>query len=504
MPQPRSELTPSLVSAATLVERRLGLCFPPHRLNDLARGLEKASRALRRGPLESFVPWLLSGGASERDLETIASFLTIGETYLFRDRRCFDALEHHILPELMERATWRRLRIWSAGCSSGEELYSIAMLLDQLLPDPRGWSLTLLGTDLNVASLRRASQGIYTPWSFRERSAESLARWVQPAGPRRFRVEERIRQLTSFSYLNLAEDCYPSLHNNTAGMDLVLCRNVLMYFDQERALAVVHKLARSLADGGWLILGPSELHLGHAAGLKSQSFGGSSCFRAQPGAPGFFAVPALPATTPPPFPAAPPAPAPAPVPRARSRTPAPPAKPSPPAPSDSLERARALHERGEDREASSLLKARLGEHDRPHPDADPSTMLLLARCLANLGRLHEAGEWCARAVERDKMNAAAHLLLGTVLQEKGELDLAAASLRRAHYLEPDDPLVQFALAGLARQQGDLAAERRALVALQRMLHAIDQDAEVPGFDGLTAARLAQVVAASLAQHGGES
>jgi chemotaxis protein methyltransferase CheR len=487
-----------LASAATMVERKLGLCFPPHRHGDLGRGLDKAAKTLRKGTLETFIPWLLSGSASPRELETIASYLTIGETYLFRDKRCFEALEFDILPSLIQRAGWRRLRIWSAGCSSGEELYSIAILLDKLIPDPTGWSLTLLGTDLNVRSLQRAAAGLYTPWSFRERSAESLVRWVQPAGPRRFQVVPELRHRISWSYLNLAEDSYPSLHNNTAGMDLVMCRNVLMYFDQDRALEVVRKLARSLADGGFLVLGPSELHLGHAAGLESQTFRGSTCFRATPAQPGFFTLP-----PPPPVPPPPPKP-----PRDRAAPPAPPErrgpdKPSPPAAPNPLERARELHARGEDREASALLKADLGEHDAPRPGADTPTMLLLARCLANLGRLHEAQEWCTRAVERDKMNGATHLLLGTVLQEKGELGLADASLRRALYLEPDNPLVQFTIAGLARQRGDAPGERRALRALQRALEAYDDDDELPGFDGLPAGRLERIVAASLAKQGVE-
>jgi chemotaxis protein methyltransferase CheR len=480
-----------IASAAELVESRLGLCFPPNRHDDLARGLTKAARSLGKGGLDSFVPWLLSGAPSARQLELVASFLTIGETYLFRDKRCFEAIENEILPALIQRATWKRLRVWSAGCSSGEELYSLAILLEQMLIQPERWSITLLGTDLNVTSLERAAEGIYTPWSFRERSAESLARWIQPAGTRRFQVVERLRRKMTFAYLNLAEDCYPSLHNNTAGMDLVLCRNVLMYFDQARGVDVVKKLARSLGEGGWLILGPSELHLGHLAGLRAEIVRGSTCFRAAPASPGFFAAE---------LPPQPPAPPPPPPPRAPKRPmPEPPAAP----PLSALEQARALHSQGQDHAASTLLKARLGEHDAPAPDADTSSMLLLARCLANLGRLHEAEEWCTRAVERDKLNHATHLLLATVLQEKGELQRAAASLRRAQYLEPDDPMVQFTLAGLARQQGDAVAERRALVALQRSLRGFEDEDELPGFDGLRAGRLAQVVAATLSKHGGE-
>ncbi len=130
-------------------------------------------------------------------------------------------------------------------------------------------------------------------------------------------------------------------------------------------------------------------------------------------------------------------------------------------------------------------------------------MLLLARCLANLGRLHEAELWSLAAIGCDKMNAEAHLLRGTIQQEKGELDDAAASFRRAQYLDPDHLLVQFSQAGLARQRGDDASERRALLALERALQRFEPDDELPGFEGLQARRLAQIVSTSLARHGGE-
>jgi chemotaxis protein methyltransferase CheR len=493
-----------LADAATLVEERLGLCFPPHRRADLARGLDKAAVALKRRPLPAFVGWLLSGGASHRDLETVASFLTIGETYLFRDKRCFAALEHHILPELIRRASWKRLRIWSAGCSSGEELYSIAILLDQLLLTSRGWSLTLLGTDINVVSLAKATAGIYTPWSFRERSPETLRRYIEPLEKRRYQVVESLRQRASFAYLNLAEDRYPSLHNNTAGMDLVLCRNVLMYFDHERAVEVVKKLARSLADGGTLFLGPSELHLGHEAGLQARNIDGSTCFMAPPSQPGFFVVPPTP-PTPAHGAASPRKPTTAPRPAAKPSPPPP--RPATPTPASSahevFERAQTLQARGADREATALLKGHLGDHDAPCSKARPAPMLLLARCLANLGRLHEAELWSLAAIGCDKMNAEAHLLRGTIQQEKGELDDAAASFRRAQYLDPDHLLVQFSQAGLARQRGDDASERRALLALERALQRFEPDDELPGFEGLQARRLAQIVSTSLARHGGE-
>src|SRR5205085_1716639 len=125
----------------------------------------------------------------------------------------------------------QRLRVWSAGCATGEEAYSLAILLEELLPDLAFWDVQILATDINRRSLARAQVGVYSPWSFREVPEGIQARYFTVQG-RNFEVLPRIRERVSFAYLNLVEDNYPSLLNHTHDLDLILFRNVLIYFGE--------------------------------------------------------------------------------------------------------------------------------------------------------------------------------------------------------------------------------------------------------------------------------
>ena len=128
----------------------------------------------------------LSHADSAVDLEAFIAELTIGETYFFRHRAQFDALERTILPDLIARRSQeRRLRIWSAGCATGEEPYSLAILLDRMLPDREAWSVMILGTDINRASLEQAQRGTYRSWSFRGVDQATQRRYFTRSGDER-------------------------------------------------------------------------------------------------------------------------------------------------------------------------------------------------------------------------------------------------------------------------------------------------------------------------------
>lgn len=148
------------------LEAQMGLHFPRARWRDLERGIAAASRESGYAQAEAYIQWLLSAPLTRTQIEGLASHLTVGETYFFREKRSLDILEQQILPELLRaRAqTEKHLRIWSAGCCTGEEPYSIAMLLDRLIPDSENWNLTILATDINPRFLRKAVQGIYGTW----------------------------------------------------------------------------------------------------------------------------------------------------------------------------------------------------------------------------------------------------------------------------------------------------------------------------------------------------
>jgi chemotaxis methyl-accepting protein methylase len=183
----------------------------------------------------------------------LVEHLTVGETYFLRDPAQIAALRETILPDiLMRRAAERRVRMWSAGCSTGEEPYTLAiLLLEKHLAD---WDVLLVGTDVNRESLRVAREGRYPAWSFRATPAYVRDRYFEPVNTG-WRVIEPIRRMTRFAWTNLGAE---SLMPPSADLDLVVCRNVTIYFDQPATQRLYGRLVDSLAPGGWLMLAPSD------------------------------------------------------------------------------------------------------------------------------------------------------------------------------------------------------------------------------------------------------
>ncbi|MGH2687279.1 MAG: CheR family methyltransferase, partial [Actinomycetota bacterium] len=230
------------------------------------RGPRRAvlERAIARRVAETGVPdaaalyrRLADPSQGRHDLESFIAALVVGETHFFRAPQQFEALESRILPDVIDRCrSGRRLRLWSAGCASGEEAYSLAIVLRRMLPDLLEWDVTILGTDISRAALRKASEGAYGPWSFRGVSGIYDGLFLRRGDEVEVRPE--VRAMVEFRYLNLVDDVYPSASTGTQSMDLILCRNVLMYLAPESAGGVVARLHDALAEGGWLVVGYSD------------------------------------------------------------------------------------------------------------------------------------------------------------------------------------------------------------------------------------------------------
>jgi chemotaxis protein methyltransferase CheR len=188
--------------------------------------------------------------------------LTVGETYFFRDPAVFMAMEEKFLPELARRKRGKKeLRIWSAGCSTGEEPYSIAISLLRAIPELNSWSLRLFASDINTRSLEKALAACYGSWSFRTTPEDFLDLYFQSrisGDVQEHVLKERVRKLVQFDYLNLAEDLYPSAKTNTEEMDIIFCRNVLIYFTQQKCKFIADRLSDCLVPGGLLVTSASD------------------------------------------------------------------------------------------------------------------------------------------------------------------------------------------------------------------------------------------------------
>ncbi|MEX1051070.1 MAG: protein-glutamate O-methyltransferase CheR, partial [Gemmatimonadales bacterium] len=242
----------SLETAAAFVRRRTGLVFGDSRRSAFAAAIETHARRSAAGDIEAYLARLSVESAL---LDDLVADITVGETHFFRDTPQFDLIQNKVIPELLaRRPADRPLRIWSAGCATGEEAYTLAIVAHEL---GLGDAARIVATDLSRAALAGARRGCYRRWSLRGVTPETEARYFEHHGDE-FRFARELRDAVEFRYLNLAEDTYPSLASGIWGMDLILCRNVLIYFDAATVARVVGRLVRSLAPDGWLLLGASD------------------------------------------------------------------------------------------------------------------------------------------------------------------------------------------------------------------------------------------------------
>ena len=494
-----------LSSLAEYVAEQLGLDFPEKRLPDLERGLVAAAHDVDIEGVEAFALSIIAAEATDEQIQKFVSRLTVGETYFFRDRPSFEILEQQILPALIaDRAReQRRLRIWSAGCCTGEEPYSIAILLAKLIPNLRDWNILILGTDINAAALRHASAGAYRDWSFRETSPQIRNRYFSQTANGMWQIIPEIRQLVAFSFLNLAKDLYPSLETNTNCMDIVLCRNVLMYFLPDKVPPVIEKLHRALSPNGWLFVSPSEATHTLFARFATADFPDAIVFQKNDAANHPHPLRAKPGVSDAPAAAVPET-------AAASRKPSPQVeialnaeklqpKTAVAAASNSpgdYERAQELFTNGSHVNAEEMV-LRMADWG-----SDPRACTLMTRICADQGRLRESLGWSERAIAIDKLNPAYRYLQATVLNEIGEIDAAIQALRHTLYLDPAHILAHFTLGNLlkraGKREGSEVHYRNALL----LLEGTADESALPDSDGLTAGQLmAAIRAARLQQNG---
>ena len=241
---------------AVLVHDRMGLHFTDDKKRELTHGVARIAKVLGYSSTDSFVDFLLVNEWNQEILDSLASELTIGETYFLRDRKMFDMIENCVIPE---KSNDRKLKFWCAACSTGEEPYSIALVLDRTIPDISSWDIEIFASDINSHALQKAENGVYSSWSFRESELPDKERYFRKNDSGSFEIHEKIKKMVNFFRLNLISEEYPSILNGTTDCDIIFCRNVLIYFSHATAENVVRRLYNCLKPGGLLILSATEL-----------------------------------------------------------------------------------------------------------------------------------------------------------------------------------------------------------------------------------------------------
>ncbi len=240
---------------AEFIYKHCGLHFPESGRFLLESRLQNRLRAHHFDSFLKYYHYILFHQDRQEEIAEMVDVLTTNETYFFREQRQLEAFSREILPDLAERkARTRHLSVWSAGCSTGEEPFTLAILVDEsgLFT---GWRVDIIGTDISQRVIRSARRAIYTPSAFRATTAEAMGRHFACTEDGKFVLEEKIRGMVQFGNLNLLDERALGL---VPECDLIMCRNVIIYFDQEAKAKLMGYFFRKLRPGGYLLLGHSE------------------------------------------------------------------------------------------------------------------------------------------------------------------------------------------------------------------------------------------------------
>jgi chemotaxis protein methyltransferase CheR len=468
---------------ATLLRDAAGLSFDDSRRESLSYSVTERMRIAGCTDVASYLALLRTGDDKER--QALLDEVTIPETHFFRNPPQIRALRKYVLPELLRLASsTKRLRIWSAGCSTGEEPYTIAMLVRELLPAAAGWDVQILATDLSTRALAAARAGRYVERSFVMTDPVDLQRFFTldtDAGS--WQVRDEIRELVEFRHHNLVTELPPY---EAGEVDLVFCRNVTIYFDRDTTKALMHRLHGSLRDGGYLFLGHAETLWQVTDAFSLVPLGDAFVYRQQPEGGERRRV----------------------LPDRRTE--------------DELRPTKADRRRGpQDRRGAEVVEPESKPRLRPPPAVPTRTAptrtgpsrtapvrseprhapppavapsapdpLVAVRAAVAAGRYDEAADLAAECAIATPLRAEAHYLHGLALTNLGRDGDALVVLRKAVYLDPQNGFAHFLLGGALERCHEPIAAARSYRAAAATLGGRPLDAIAPELGGRSVAELA--------------
>ena len=253
-----SNLSPELTRE---LYKAIGLKLPPSNDERLTKWLDERCFALMLPSPEAYVKWLSEPSHLQQEREALYQLLISRESYFLRDRGVVDVIREHILKETITRKmSERSLNIWSVGCSTGEEAYTLSILLEEAILELSRWHVDILGSDIDQTALNQARQGIYRQWSFRGCPPEFVSRyfWQEDS---QLKIMTNVKQRVRFEQLDIVGGAYPTEYKGMAHADIILCRNVFIYLDDAAIQTALKKITACLNEGGYLLCGPGELHL---------------------------------------------------------------------------------------------------------------------------------------------------------------------------------------------------------------------------------------------------
>ena len=240
-------------SLRRLIHEHSGIWLGDNKLTFLRVRLADRLRARNISSAREYYHFLRYDPFASQEMRQLIDAVAVNETWFFRETGPFEAWREVVLPELVKRSS--RIRLWSAGCSTGEEPYTLAMTLLEAYPGTAADKLEILATDISQKALETARAGVYDSYSIRHTEQRWLAKYFRPTSDGRQEVRENVRRLVRFGRSNLVD---PALAGRVGAMDVILCRNVIIYFDADSRRAALANFHAALKPGGHLMLGHSE------------------------------------------------------------------------------------------------------------------------------------------------------------------------------------------------------------------------------------------------------
>lgn len=439
-----------------LIEKRCGLTFSQFKKREFQLKLDKLDSNFVNNTDDLIEAVTLSDEA----LQKIINVLTVGESYFFRNRPHFNALRYHIIPDLIDTALPdHSLNIWCAGSARGEEPYSLAMLLHDRFPQLKEWDVSITATDINTDFLAEARKAIYRQWAFRGVDPSIVKRFFHRDINDDLRLHENIKKAVRFKHFNLME-LLQGAQPMQGNLDLISCRNVLIYFPFEVADQIVNAFLRLLRPGGFLLVGHSEAFpaLGNFEVIYSNA---TYYYRKHSDlATAQLSMPAA---------------ATAAIPGIAVRT-----TMAPPPHDISLVTKKNIEK----------LKPSI----TPPPPKAAVTILDQARQMADSGKIPEALKVLQSHAESEgRLDHRVHFILALLADHSGDIAQAVESLKRSIFLQKNFVIGHYYLGVVYQREGDLGTARRHFKNVMRLLQMIPDSALIEESEGLNAGRLKEIV-----------
>ncbi|MEJ8554567.1 CheR family methyltransferase [Tepidibacter sp. Z1-5] len=445
------------------IETRFGLYFTEKRFKDLSRSISNAAKQKNIG-LEEYTNLILLNKLSKEDLKNLVTCLTIGETYFFRDKKLFDSMRQRILPDIINERKYgsKHLKIWSSGCSSGEEAYSIAILVKELIPDYKNWDIEIIATDINHSSLSKAKKGIYSEWSFRGVDLGIKSKYFIRMDDMRYKIKDDILKLVKFHSLNLADSTYILDGNIIKNMDIIFCRNVLIYFSKYQVNKIINRFYNSTVNGGWLVVAPTESLFLNNSSFRSVNINDMFLYNKS-------------------------------------------IKKNNPVKlfnnnifdNNSIEKELVIQNEMRTYQSDLEFNGDItikSEEELPKDDKiNVQELEIISRSLANEGRLEEAIECCKKAIFIDKINPFYYYLLASIQQEQGNISEAIITLKKVIYLDSNFIMAYFDLGNLNLKQDKHIQAFKNFKNVIALLDNFNEEDIVPYSEEMTVGGLKQMI-----------